>query len=177
MVTLALVMDLVLWVLIISLDGIRIDRMLKEPSLKTETDKIGELGLLSQKRRPWAGIMELQEDPPISGVVQVVLVNHALEMVVMVQDGDHPQLTNLHKGAAGARALTGGHNKHQEHPSGKMIVLLWVGDLMMVQAFGVRRDLKEDLVDLLADGRTCPYLILGLEDPLDQVGGCHQDLG
>ena len=36
-------MDLVLWVLITSLGGIRIDRMLKEPSLKTETDKIGEV--------------------------------------------------------------------------------------------------------------------------------------
>ena len=109
-----------------------------------------QLGLLSQKRRPWAGIMELLEDPPVSGVVQVVLVNHALEMVAMVQDGDHPQLTNLHKAAAGVRALMGGHNKHQEHLSGKMTVLPWVGDLMMVQAFGVRRDLKEDLVDHLA---------------------------
>lgn len=176
MATLALVMDPVLWVLITNLAGTRIGRMLKEPSLKTETDRTGELGLQSQKRRPWAGIMELLEDPPVSGVAQVVLVNHALVMV-MVQDGDHLQLTNLHKAAAGDRALMGGHNKHQEHLSGKMTVLLWVGDLMMVQAFGVRRDHKEDLVDHPVDGKTCPYQTLGLEDLLGQGEECHQDLG
>ena len=43
MATLALVMDLVLWVLITNLAGTRIGRMLREPSLKTETDKTGEV--------------------------------------------------------------------------------------------------------------------------------------
>ena len=85
-------------------------------------------------------------DPPVNGVVVVEVVEEEvnpapLEMVeIMVElDGDHPLQTSPLKAAVGDKILMDLSN-HQEDLSGRMTALPWVGDLMMVRAFGVRRD-------------------------------------
>lgn len=169
-----------------SLPGTRTGRIQRELSLKTERDRIGQLDPLSLKKTLWAGIMEVElEEPPASGVVVQVEVVSSAPVMVVVQAGDHLQLTSPHKVAAavaGVRTLMVGHSKHQELLSGRMIVQPWAGGLMMVQAFGDRREEEEQEVEVVlggslahqVDGRTCLFQILGREDHQGQEGGCHQ---
>lgn len=141
-----LVQGPVLWVLA-SLPGTRTGRQLRELSLKTETGRIGELDPPSQKKTPWDGIMDpvvVVVAPPVNGEVEMVeeeVEIPAQEMVAMEVelDGALLLLTNPLKAAAGDKILMDLSNLLGDL-SGRMTALPWVGDLMMVRAFGVRRD-------------------------------------
>jgi len=152
-----LVQDPVLLVLA-SLPGTRTGRQQRELSLKTETDRIGELDPPSQKKTPWDGIMDpmVVVDHPVNGEVveeEAEMENPAQEMVVMEVelDGDHPLQTSPLKAAVGDKILMGLSN-HPEDLSGRMTALPW-------------------------DGRICPFPILVPEDPPDQAAACHQAQG
>jgi len=77
-----------------------------------------------------------------NGEVDLVITD--LEMVAMEQVGVHPQRISLPKIVAGVK-LRMVLNKLHVVLSGRMIVLLWEEDLMMVQVFGVKRDNQVDL--------------------------------